>query len=299
MSLHLDIAEVSFGITSRGPDISGEIPSVYGSFLKKTGIAGLSSDVPIVFEMDHIPDLERMRKVFDTGESWSMFADGKDYLMVLDPPLLNRRVIWAARFNLEFREVTVYCSDEFIAGREDVGKVLSPFFYPLDQILLMFFLAQRGGAIFHGAGMSIGGKGFILLGRSGAGKSTLSRLFSKSKVAEILSDDRMIVRGNDAGFRAYGTPWPGDAGIAVNKGVDLAAVFFIGHGKGNEIKEIDRRSALERLLSVTSVPWFDERIMWDILLFCDGMLSRVPAYELDFVPSDEVIGVLEKFLPAQ
>ena len=298
MSLHLEIAEVSFGITSRGPDISGELPSVYDPFLNRTGAAGRPSDVPIIFERDHIPDLEKMRKVFDTGESWSMFADGKDYLMVLAPPLLNRRVVWAARFNSEFREVTVYCSDEFIAGKEGWGKVLSPFFYPLDQILLMFFLAKGGGAIFHGAGMSLRGRGCIFLGRSGAGKSTLSRLLSKSKDAEILSDDRMIVRERDTGFRAYGTPWPGDAGIGVNKGVGLEAVFLIGHGKENKIREIGRRGALERLLSMTSIPWFDEIIMSDILLFCDEMLSRVPAYELDFVPSDEVIGVLEKFLPA-
>ena len=115
----------------------------------------------------------------------------------------------------------------------------------------------------------------------------------------MLSDDRIVAREIDGDFQAYGTPWPGEAGIALNECVPLSSIFFINHGPANRIKEISPQEALARLLPVTSIPWYDREVMEEILTFCEDLISSVPVYELDFKPSIEVVDVFEQFVSAQ
>jgi hypothetical protein len=184
-------------------------------------------------------------------------------------------------------EITVYCSNKITS---------TPFRYPLDQILLMYILARQKGTIVHAAGMEIAGKGLIFPGISGAGKSTLSRQFTGAKNPDLsfLSDDRMIIRKLDGSFRAFGTPWPGEEKIAVNKSIPVSGVFFLSHGSRNRIKDIKRQDVLEKLLRVTSIPWYDKNVMDDILLFCEDLIYHVPCFELHFTPDQEAAKFLEE-----
>jgi hypothetical protein len=150
----------------------------------------------------------------------------------------------------------------------------------------------------HAAGININGRCCVFPGRSGAGKSTLSRQFLNGTGAELLSDDRIILRKIDDIFKAFGTPWPGDAGIAENKNFPLYGIFFIHHAGENMIREIKPREAIERLMPVTSIPWYDEKTMSDILSICEDLVFNVPAYDLHFKPDKEVVDYLEKFVSA-
>ena len=60
--------------------------------------------------------------------------------------------------------------------------------------------------------------------------------------------------------------------------------------------QVDHKDALEKLLPVTSIPWYDIETLNEILSFCEDMLYRVPAYEISFTPGSEVVNVLEEFL---
>jgi hypothetical protein len=162
----------------------------------------------------------------------------------------------------------------------------------------MYILSQRQGCLVHAAGFGIHGRGCVFPGRSGAGKSTLSRQFFDVPGIVLLSDDRIIIRKIDKVFRAFGTPWPGDAGIAENSSLPLSGIFFICHGDKNLLKEVKPKEAVERLMPVTSIPWYDEKIMSDILSFCEDMVMNIPAYELCFRPDKEVVDFLEKFVSA-
>jgi hypothetical protein len=97
-------------------------------------------------------------------------------------------------------------------------------------------------------------------------------------------------------FMVYGTPWPGDAGFALNRSVGLSAIFFLEHGLINRIEKLDPRGAVERLLRVVSVPWFDEKAVPSILSSCEELAVQVPAYTLCFKPGIEVADLLDRFL---
>jgi hypothetical protein len=294
--INIEIAGINFSISCRDLTILQDYDPAYKSFLK-TERDPLAVDINIDLELNNIPDTKRLTKIFDSGQSWSLFLNNDDYFLVLNPPAFNNQPIWIAQFNRDITKATVYCSKMLINENEG-NTVSNPVRYPMDQLLLMYALTQKHGAVLHAAGIGINNKGYIFAGRSGAGKSTLSRQFAAKKYPVLLSDDRVVIRKIDKAFMTFGTPWPGEEGIAINKSIPLSGIFFISHGSDNKIKEIDKKEALERLLPVTSIPWYDQEIMTKILNFCEDMISHIPAYELYFKPDVEVVDVLEKFASA-
>jgi hypothetical protein len=162
-----------------------------------------------------------------------------------------------------------------------------PIRYPFDQVLLMHVLAERGGLLVHAAGGRVGGAGMLFVGRSGAGKSTLSRLLTPRRGVRLLSDDRLVVRRSDAGFLLWGTPWPGDAGIAVNDCAPLGAILFLHHARTTRLEAVSPGTAMEGLLPASSIPWYDRDALAGPLAFLDDLVAKVPAYDFHFRPTPE------------
>jgi hypothetical protein len=294
--INMEIAGIQFIIHCRDSVILEEFPPIYRPFLRRTDSGPGSVTVHIRLELQDIPDTGKMRKIFDTEESWSMYKDGNDFVMALNPPVLEKRAVWIARFNEDFSETVLYCSNSLLRETVDGRRVLNPVVYPLDQLLLIHILAHRQGALIHAAGFESGGKGYIFPGHSGAGKSTLMASVVRRKGPGLLSDDRVAVRRIDSRFMAYGTPWAGDAGIAENRKAPLAGMFFIAHANLNRIEEMKPERAMERLMPVTSIPWYDEGMVTKSLSFCESLVSKVPAYTLFFKPDTEVVDFLERFV---
>ncbi len=290
-----EIAGFLFVIRSRSPLTIENSPPVYQQFSPAAHHPVGDDVLEVWLELDNLPDTGRMRKIFDTEESWSMFFDEDSYFLELKPKPLQEP-LWIVRFDSSFRNTTIYCGEPSQRREKDPVGVLDPFGYPLDQILLMYLLSQKQGAIVHAAGMSMHGKGYLFPGRSGAGKSTVSRLLLGGDTATMLSDDRIIIRKRDNAFRAFGTPWPGDACIAENRSSELGGIFFIHHDTENRIKAMPPAEALKKILPVTSIPWYDEKPMSDILQFCEDLVYAVPSYELFFRPDSSVSDFMEKFV---
>lgn len=294
----MNIADVHFAIRN---EINGTLPDpdpAYRSFLMSNDSVcrhGKLYDISIRLCAGAHTKITNLEKIHDNGSSWQMFKDGDDYVMINHARTFEQP-FWVARMSHQFTCITVSINDVF--NRIENGRtiILNPVRYPLDQILLMYFLAPNKGLIVHAAGINIHEKGYLFPGKSGAGKSTIAQQFFGKNKTKLLSDDRIIIRKNDGGYAAYGTPWPGEAGIALNDSMPLSGIFFINHGSTNRIKTIKPKKALERLFPVTSIPWYDRDVMPNVLDFCEDLVFNVPAYELDFKPSVEVVDVFEKFI---
>jgi hypothetical protein len=297
--INMEIAGINFTVTCNNSIILRGPGPAYQPFLEEVNKNPRVVDIHIRLELEGIPDTENLTKIFESDLTWTMLLDGDTYLLTFSPPGLVSEPIWLARIDRDFTKATVYCSEKLVSRRNGSPVLSNPVSYPLDQILLMYILARRQGALIHAAGIDINGRCYIFPGKSGAGKSTITRQFAALGDTALLSDDRIVVRKIDGGFKAFGTPWPGEAGIALNKSEPLASIFFINHGSANRIKEITPQEALARLLPVTSIPWYDREVMDKILTFCEDLISSVPIYELDFRPSIEVVDVFERFVSAQ
>ena len=221
-----------------------------------------------------------------------MFARG-DKRLVIHKHSHNSSPLWAGQMSCGSSEMTVYCGEELIIRRNGKTLVRNPVSYPLDLILLMYLLAEGKGVVAHCAGASIGGNGFIFPGCSGAGKSTLANILASRRDIHVLGDDRIIARRTDTSLRIFGTPWLGTAARCRNQSAPLKGIAFIGRGQVNSFKRIRTAEALERILPLVSVPWFDKAVMPHVLQFCGELVSTTPCYELLFKPDNSVLDSLD------
>lgn len=297
-AMQMEIAGINFAVRCQYPLSADRLPGTYRQFIKNTYPVGTDTDIHVIvrIETGNMPDTGQMTKIFDTGQSWSMFRQNNDYVLSLNIPTVNGQAIWLAAFDVHCNTISIYCSDLLMNKEKGLTTFATPLSYPLDQLLLMHILAEKSGALLHAAGLSMDNRGYIFPGRSGAGKSTLSRLLLGTDRAEMLSDDRIIIRKIDGAFRAFGTPWAGDADIAENKNVRLDRIFFIHHAETNRVKELKSKETVERLMPVTSIPWYDEMAIQNMLAFCEDLALNIPAYELHFRPDHNIVTFLEDFI---
>ena len=291
---YLKIGGVNFTLNKGSSILLREHDPVYWPFISEKKYHEFIDNIDVNFKLGNIPETEGLTKIFDTGGSWSMFQKGKFFILVMKPKDF-KKPIWVAEFNRDIKEITIYCGSE-IMSKENGKKVISnPLHYPLDQLLLMYILSQKEGALIHAAGIKLHGKGFIFPGTSGAGKSTISRQFKTNRDIQVFSDDRMIIRKINGLFFAFGTPWPGEERIALNKSMPLSGIFFLVHSKKNRIRKIKTMEVLEKLFQVTSIPWYEEEILKNALKFCDDLISEIPCFELHFKPDIEVVKFIQEF----
>ena len=251
----------------------------YAPFL--CGDQGASTaTIDVVLSPNPPPDLAGWHALHDSEDAWSIHQrDGERYVHGpgnVTPPE------WGAIFGLDTRQVTVFArGTRFRAG----GRIVNPATYPLDLVLMMYGLAAQKGAIVHAAGVMLNEAVLVFPARSGSGKSTLARQFEAMAAGVILSDDRIVVRGDDRGFSAFGTPWLGEARLSAHAGGALKALIFLKHAAEEGLRPVPRDEVLTRLLPVVSIPWYEPAVMGRVLDVVERMVMDIPAYELGFTPT--------------
>ena len=93
----------------------------------------------------------------------------------------------------------------------------------------------------------------------------------------------------------FGTPWPGEAGMAHNKSVPLRAVFFLVQSIENRIEKITYAEAFRRFMPVLSIPWYDKDAINGCFSVVEELISEVPSYVLHFTPEIRVEDLFEEF----
>jgi hypothetical protein len=244
-----------------------------------------------------LPDLSSWRALASDGPTWSVWRKGTARCLRLGAVHGSREPSRVACWQEDASRATVRCGPEYLyVRREGVVEMDNAAGYPVDQILFMYYLASRRGLLVHAAGLAADGRALIFPGVSGAGKSTLTRQFLARGWPTLLSDDRIIVREMGGSHVAFGTPWPGDAGVAVNASAPLAAILFPARGEETRIRELSPQAALERLLPATSILWFESELLSSQLETCERLLRSVPAFELAWSPAAGVVDDVLEFM---
>jgi hypothetical protein len=216
--------------------------------------------------------------IFDRGDAWVYRIGGHE-----------DGAVQTAVFSKDYRRADIYTPGPVAVPEEGFDSLT---LLPTDQVLLAPLLAFRGGCLLHAGGVIRGGRGLAFAGHSTAGKSTMMRLLAAG--AEILCDDRVALRPDGEGFRIHGTWSHGDVPDVSPGSAPLAAVFFLRKAGRNEAEPIpDRREVVRRLLDLVIKPlatpdWWDRT-----LAAVERLASVVPAYELSFDLSGNVLATLD------
>ncbi len=244
----------------------------------------------------------RGESVYSTeGGLWNLHREDGDLVFSLGAPAEGGALHRIARLDPTVTRGEVRIGP---AGERE-GYHPYPLRYPLDELILINHLAQGRGTILHACGARLpragsGGegdaRGLLFVGKSGAGKSTLAKLWGEAGGAEILSDDRVILRPEGTGARLYGTPWHGDARVSSAATAPLDRIFLLAHGTQNRIAPVGPEEALETLLLNCFAPFYDRAGMEWTIDFIQSLLREVSVARLEFVPDGSAIRHLREAL---
>lgn len=229
-----------------------------------------------------------------SGNSWNLFRNANERLLAIDHSNSDKIARWTARFDTRMERVRIEVDRSVGTSAADANLLM----YPLDQLLVVMHLATRDGLLVHSAGMVRDGRAFVFPGVCNAGKTTITRLFMEQG-AYFISDDRIVLRRIDDGFHAFGTPWPGEAGIAENVHAPISALFFLSQGADNRITRLSPARAVGRLLPVTSIMWQDPVFCEAATATCDTLLRGIPAYDLTFQVGPGVVEEVYRFIDTE
>jgi len=224
------------------------------------------------------PAMPRGDLIFDSGGVWRLHRDDDRNVFSFHSPAFRSDPYKTATFDAAYTRGDVVCSDEVQHGAD-------PLEYPLDELLVGAILGNGKGVELHGVGIVRNGRGTLFVGQSGAGKTTTARLWlAHDPSITILSDDRIVVRKSNDGFRMYGTPWHGEAEICAASDAPLDAIYLLDQAATTEVRSIDQSDAVARLFAC-SFPLFyrAESIAFTIAFLADIVASNV-VRTLSFTP---------------
>ena len=212
--------------------------------------------------------------LFVSGGLWTAYRQGRDLLYVIREPVRGRAPLSAL----------------VIDERRRQGKLClapgAPFalHYPLDELLFQHHLARHGGMEVHACGVAEGGQALLFCGVSGAGKTTTAQLWRRHRrSAEILSDDRMIVRPRGGRLWAFGTPWHGSGRFASPRGLPIGGVFFLARGEPSVTPMTPSAAAAELFARAFPPPW-EAAGSARVLALCARVAEKVRCARLRFRP---------------
>lgn len=147
--------------------------------------------------------------------------------------------------------------------------------------LCEYALTDAQGIIFHCSAISVDGQAYLFTAPSGTGKSTHTRLWREllKDRAEMINDDKPIIRYIDGDFYVYGTPWQGKHNLGTNTRAKIKAICQIYQSKTNVIVRLAPFKMLSVILNQTVRPT-DSADMDKLLTLIDKMLSSVGLYSL-------------------
>lgn len=251
-----------------------------------------------------LPDLHQvdMGQEFYRNPPWAIRRkNGNWYYLGIPADPNDKQLFRVAVFNSDYTHASIYHTPQDENRVTEIGfQALSLF--PTDQIWLAPLLADRNAVLLHSAAAVLNGQGFIFVGNSGAGKSTIIGHIKQSKTipqpafsAQILCDDRNILRRWDTGWRVHGTWSHGDVQDVSPASAPLTAVLFLQKASHNYLERMcDRKDILRRLLATIIKPMATAEWWRKELDVIEKILGEVPCYILYSDSSGNVVQELIK-----
>jgi hypothetical protein len=256
---------------------------------------GNHNDLIIDLKIGNPPLYSRRHKLFEARENWRLFGDRRRYIFETfqsneDSGAVNRVCILqkkglsrGAVYSFPQRESDLHCK----------GWSLEQFMKILGHILVVTIIHRHQGVLIHSSGIILNGKGKIFCGVSGAGKTTLARLWEYRPGVTVLSDDRVIVRKEGNAYFLYGTPWPGEGGMASSRKAPLDKIYFLFKDKENTLTSLDRKKGLHQIVTQCFPALWDRESLDFAMGFCGELLRDIPSFRFGFVPDESAVEFIE------
>lgn len=169
---------------------------------------------------------------------------------------------------------------EYIATGADFFRKLLPF-----EALML-----------HSSCVVKDGYAYLFSAPCGTGKSTHTSLWQEAfgaENAQILNDDKPILRLENGRWYAYGSPWSGKTSLNINMRVPVGGICMLTRGETNEIAPFGGVKATMELLDQTSRTG-GAAFRGKLLELIDKIMADIPIWKLKCNPTTEAAHVSHK-----
>lgn len=218
---------------------------------------------------------------FDTNIAWQLFVEDGNWIYRhrQQPP-------WQLGiFPPDFSSGVIHVA----ARPENPDLFVFPLDHPLGELLMMNLLGRGRGILLHACGVVYQGEGYLFAGHGSAGKTTTARLWQHLPGAQVVNDDKVILRKKDGVFWMYGTPWHGEGGMALPLSAPLKRIFLLNQASENYAKSLPPALAVSMLLARGFVPLWDAEKIDFTLEFLSELVQTLPCQVLGFRKDPAII----------
>lgn len=289
-----------YSIAGMSIQVKADLPLTDTTFhpgLEPFVIESSDGDTIVIHHRFRQPDIEHLKplEIVYERQPWTIYRSKNGWLYRInssldrvDPPN------YIADVNFDHTKVTIYHNETGKRYFQQGGiKALTAF--PTDQILLARVLADRQGCFLHSSGVIFRGQGLLFAGHKGAGKSAIAKIMQNH--AEILCDDRIIVRKSNGEMRVFGTWSSGDLPDTSPSSAPLRAILFLKQGNECRLEPVvNRFETVRNLLELVVKPLVTADWWEKTLLLINTIVKETPAYYLNFDLSGDVVTLLHEFV---
>lgn len=146
------------------------------------------------------------------------------------------------------------------------------------RVVYALLAFQRGGVLFHGAGLQVAERGVVLFGPSGIGKSTAAR----NAPTAVLNDDLVLLLPGNGGWQVGATPFTNPSQVSPTTAgrLPLAALCRLVQSPEVALEPLSGAAALAHLLACVPVLPAEPHLAADLLPRLRALLRAVPVYTL-------------------
>jgi len=283
----LRVADLTIALITAEPTLRLHVAGATRLFCVEEGVP----DVSVLAAWGKLSEASRGARLFTSGHLWQLYeGEAGSYHFYFASSALGAAPYKVASFDRDFTSGEILLNRSYCAA----DAPLYPLEYPLDELLLIHLLAKGRGIEVHACGaVDADGDGHLFAGQSGAGKTTMARLWEKHVGGQILSDDRIVLRKVGTQIFMYGTPWHGEGALASPAKVPLKQVYFLRHGRTNDLRPVATAAAVGRLLSCAFPLFYDRAALEFSLAFLAEVAHLVPCGELEFLPDATVVAFMQ------
>jgi hypothetical protein len=243
-------------------------------------------DLPAAAErVFHAPFVKQINGIIvEKSENfWSIYKHRSNLYIKTIFPLSDPEKVSILRFSLTSRKWDLYING--------AGNEIDPMEYPLDGLILYYLTVIYGDIMIHASGINHSGHGYLFSGVSGNGKSTIARLWDKAG-AEVIHDDRLIVRNISGAFRMFNTPVYNDDSPSSSP---LSRIYLIEHGTENTIIPVRGAAAVSLIMANCIQHIWNQSIIAGLMGSISILCSNIPVVKLSFRPNRSIIDFLLEY----
>lgn len=148
----------------------------------------------------------------------------------------------------------------------------------------------------HASQVSINETGIVFSAPSGVGKTTQAKLWKRYMGADIVCNDRTLMRKKEGVWKTYGYPIDGSEPVrsaAINQ---LGCIVMLKQGPENRATRLGPGRAVRVLMEQAVLDCWNVQARVDVMELILEMLREIPVYELVCTPDERAVEELRNIL---